>query len=109
MVSLFNCKQVTDSGITALALHCANLRDVNLDYCFQITDIAVAALSLHCRQLEALQLSGCARVSDAGLDVVAAHCGESLRLLSIQFIPNVTNACLVNLTRCCPHLKTLLR
>jgi F-box/leucine-rich repeat protein 2/20 len=109
IVSLFDCKHVTDAGITALALHCIHLRDVNLDYCFQITDISIAALSEHCPQLESLRLSGCARVSDAGLEAIAVHCGESLRFLGIQFNPNISNTGVVNLTRCCPQLKTLLR
>jgi hypothetical protein len=109
IVSLFDCKHVTDAGVTALALHCIHLRDVNLDYCFKITDISIAALSAHCRQLESLRLSGCARVSDAGLDAIASHCGDSLRFLGIQFNSNISNASVVNLTRCCSQLKTLLR
>ena len=51
-ISLLNCIEVTDAGVSALGAGCGQLQSIDLNGCDKVTDAGVSALGLIdiCRQ-----------------------------------------------------------
>ncbi|GLT94302.1 hypothetical protein SLE2022_120490 [Rubroshorea leprosula] len=65
VVSLYRCN-ITDVGLEILANACLALKHVNLSWCLLISDLGLGTLSQRCRQLQAIKISNCSNVSGVG-------------------------------------------
>lgn len=68
--------QVTSASTSALALHCTNLRKVNLEGCVRINGIGVVELAASCK-LRDLNLSVCRNITDDTMQEILSE--SSLR------------------------------
>lgn len=87
------CENVTDCGIYALAKSCSQLTSVNFGRKSKghlVTDHSLAPLFRHNPRLSTVGLAGC-HVSDHSLWELAATCGHSLKRLSLNNCPGITN------------------
>ncbi|XP_078428016.1 EIN3-binding F-box protein 1-like [Wolffia australiana] len=108
-VNLSGCASVTDAAIRALAeLHGRSLRVLSLGDCKRITDDGLAAISESCVRLEDVDLSGCA-VSDAGVAALATSAAgrDSLGVVSLSGCGGVSGRSLLHLGNLCPRLRGL--
>lgn len=64
--SLRNC-QLTDMGVSELAIHCKNLIMIALAGIHELTDHSIVALANNCPYMEEIHLSGCARITKQAL------------------------------------------
>ena len=62
----------TDAGLTAVATHCPNITDINLE-ATDITDAGLTAVATHCPNITTISLSD-TQITDVGLTAVATHC-----------------------------------
>jgi hypothetical protein len=72
-----------DQIVTAIALSCPNLEDLNLNSCSQVTDKSLILLARHCRNLRKLNLNRCDLVSDLTLVELARNC-RKLEIVNIN-------------------------
>ncbi|CAN3356596.1 antagonist of mitotic exit network protein 1 [Diutina catenulata] len=93
VLDLRACELISDAGLYQVARRCRRLHTVNLGRKQKghlITDSSVSVLAQSCRWLRTVGLAGC-HISDRSVWELAAHCSESLRRLSLNNCPNLTN------------------
>ena len=76
VVSLAQCKLITDAAVQSLAKYCVNLRSLDLFCCFKVTDVGLEAVAKGCPQITSLSLGWCSEVTDVGLEAVAKGCAQ---------------------------------
>ncbi|KAG0260410.1 hypothetical protein DFQ27_003526 [Actinomortierella ambigua] len=62
--SLRDCFLITDQGLTQLAQHLPNLRDLDLHSCWNVTDQGFKSLAMFCPQLRSVDFSNCRKLGD---------------------------------------------
>jgi hypothetical protein len=98
--------QMSDRGLTALAEGCRKLQSVTIyDDRNGVTDAAVSALGVHCADLRVLHQSGCAAVTDTGLCILVKGCAR-LSTLSLSG-PMCGDSTMLALSEHAPHLRVL--
>lgn len=103
-IEFVDCPKITDTGFSALASACKDLRLVSISECGQLSGEAFAAIG-HCQGLEVLRLHA-AGVSDSALGKVAQGCAM-LQELSLSDCTAVGNEGLMRVAAGCRRLKRL--
>lgn len=98
---------LTDQAVEALAVHCHDLRDLDLSKGTLITDDSLFALARGCGMLERLNLSGCTNTSEQGLIYLAEHCSNLNNLNLCGCSKAATDQALLALARNCIVLQIL--
>lgn len=101
-LSLFCCFNITDDGLTLVAMQCVRLLSITLYRC-NITDIGLEIVANHCKQLENLNVSYCGNITDQGTNALSRGC-RSLRVLVISFCRGLMGT---GLRGCSPTLEYL--
>ena len=73
-IDIFDCKNITDVGISYLAASCSEMSRINLDNCSLITDIGISNLALSCPLLSRVNLSYCWLITDVGISAIGSSC-----------------------------------
>lgn len=95
--------QLTDTGVIALAKHCAKLTSVNFSLCGMLTDTCVITLAEHCAQLTSVNFSFCDHLTDASVFALAEHCSQLTRV-DFGYGEQITDASVIQLAVRCPFL-----
>ncbi|KAK8930683.1 F-box/LRR-repeat protein 12 [Platanthera zijinensis] len=64
-LSLYCCFNITDDGLTLVAMQCVRLLSITLYRC-NITDIGLEIIANYCKLLENLNVSYCMNITDRG-------------------------------------------
>eukprot|EP00899_Mesostigma_viride_P019589 jgi/Mesvir1/27631/Mv07362-RA.1 len=101
-----NC-QVTDKGVTVVAMYCARLKELRVGESQQVTDASFQKIAERCRLLEQLVIEGTS-VTDVGVSAIARHC-PNLRHLEMDPGPwtGITDASVIAVATHCPRLEYL--
>ena len=75
-INLYNCRKMTDAGVSALARGCPQLTSINLDRCNKMTDAGLSALARGCPQLTSIDLLGCYNITSAGKNALRQGCPQ---------------------------------
>ena len=94
---LGGCIQVTDSGVTNLS-NCKNLIGLSLGECSEIGDFGVSEICKHCRLLQNLILYRCQKVTDDGVKCIADSLLH-LDTLDIRYCFRITDYGLSSIAR----------
>ena len=78
----FNSTQISDEGLTNLALKCPRLKRVDFGNCPKLTDISVICLANKCTKLEDASMENCLLLTDKSLLAFFKSC---LALTSLNF------------------------
>ena len=105
-LTLYNCEQVTDVGITKIAEGCPKIQKLNLYLCDRVTDVGIAKIVEGCPNLLELYLDYCDRVTDVGITKIAEGCSK-LHSLDLEFCSKVTEDGLSKIVEGCTQLKYL--
>ena len=69
-LNIFNCLNITDEGIRALATGCPQLQSLTISSCVNITDEGIRALANGCPQLQSLDgISSSHKITGAGREI----------------------------------------
>lgn len=103
-VSVVQCEDITDLGITYLASKCPNLVDLDVRYC-SVGDGALMALAKHCPILRVLRLTQ-HQCTNKGLSALAAECKE-LEVLDLSSPSTILSNGVLQVVQECRKLEYL--
>ena len=121
MLRLAHCPLLTDEAFTSasrwqpeeeagsraltppLRYNAENLRILDLAHC-NITDESLDGIIAHAPKIQNLNITECRQLTDVALDCIC-RLGESLDVLSMSRVTNVTDAAVVRLARSCTKLR----
>ena len=99
------CEQLTDSGLSAIAHACQQLKVLDFDNCENITDVGLIEVARHCQQMTSLNFDSCENITDIGLIEIARHC-QQMTSLNVSF-SNVTDVGLIEIAKHCQQMTSL--
>ncbi|KAK8930688.1 F-box/LRR-repeat protein 12 [Platanthera zijinensis] len=102
-LSLYCCFNITDDGLTLVAVQCVRLLSITLYRC-NITDIGLEIIANYCKLLENLNVSYCMNITDRGTNSLSRGC-RSLRFLVISFCRSISNDTIAAISKACPFLE----
>lgn len=101
-----SCAGVTDVGVVYVAQNCFKLRSLDVGKCL-VTNNTLSALGIHCPQLKRLSIKGCRNLTDVGIRAVVAQCcllhylnveDCSITLDTYEFIREHCRGCMIEHT-----------
>ena len=101
----FCVPQVSDHGVSHIALNCPKLRYLNVRGCEAVSDRGLELLARSCLRLRSLDVGKC-DITDAGLYALSTYCPQ-LRKLGLKSCDGVTDRGLVLVAYKCPQLRQL--
>ncbi|KOM47214.1 hypothetical protein LR48_Vigan07g091800 [Vigna angularis] len=103
-VDLSNRPDLTDVAAKAIA-EAVNLERLRLGRCKGITDMGIGCIAVKCGRLRHVVLRWCIRVTDFGVGLIAIKCKE-IRSLDLSYMP-ITERCLNHILQL-EHLEDLV-
>lgn len=73
-LTLTNCRNLTDSGLTALVHGSPSLLALDISNDKNITETSINAIAEHCKRLQGLNISGCDSISGESMINLAQNC-----------------------------------
>lgn len=105
--SIYASRKVSDVGVSSICRACSRLKTLKLMDCYEIGDGTILSLAKFCGNLETLNIVGSEDVSADAMKTLATACGSSLKILSMDGCPNVSDY-LVSCILCqCRNLEAL--
>lgn len=89
------CNSLTNSTAAALANSCPYLKHLDMSGCDILTDVGVLDVLQKCRKVREIALRGCDRITNNIMDAIVGPQqlrGARLRLLDLNYCPNITQA-----------------
>ena len=93
----------SQASILPLWHNLENLRILDLAHC-NITDEGIEGIIAHALKIQNLNITGCGQLTDVALDCIC-RLGDSLDVLSMSRVTNITDAAVVKLARSCTKLR----
>ncbi|KAH1061720.1 hypothetical protein AAZX31_02G217400 [Glycine max] len=103
-IDLSNRPDLTDLAAKAIA-EAVNLERLCLGRCKGITDLGIGCVAVRCSRLRHVGLRWCIRVTDFGVGLIAIKCKE-IRSLDLSYLP-ITEKCLHHILQL-EHLEDLV-
>lgn len=127
-LTMINCGLISDDGIGYLAKCSFNLRKLNIDHCIQLTDISLKTISQYCKKITHISTQGCALMTADGWNELTRSCklstlslawtginssatfsiarnlAESLKVLNLNYLGNLSDESIENISRYCPNI-----
>lgn len=105
-LSLSNCTELSDAGLTRLLSYGSNLQKLNLDCCFKVTDYGLSLVASGCPSLMSISLYRCLSVTDKGLETLANAC-LSMRYVNLSYCSQISDKGLTAITQRCRQLQAI--
>ncbi|CAM1502680.1 Fc.00g074560.m01.CDS01 [Cosmosporella sp. VM-42] len=99
-LTLTNCRNLTDSGLTALVENSASLLALDISNDKMITEQSILAIAEHCKRLQGLNISGCDNISNDSMISLAEACKYIKRLKLNECVQLRDNAILAFAEHC---------
>lgn len=103
---LDECTAITDTGLTAIAAGCRNLRALTVRRCIRLTDASLMAVADR-GVLEVLSVNGVHHITSVLMQALARSCKDTLRELDVSFCRDISESALGRLVDQCVHLQKL--
>ncbi|TKY64026.1 F-box/LRR-repeat protein 12 [Spatholobus suberectus] len=105
-LSLSNCRDLNDSGLTRLLSYGSNLQKLNMDCCLKVTDYGLSLVASGCPSLISISLYRCLGITDKGLETLAGAC-LSMKYVNLSYCSQVSDKGLKALTHRWCQLKAI--
>lgn len=105
-LSLSNCSELSDSGLTRLLSYGSNLQKLNLDCCLKVTDYGLSLVASGCPSLMSISLYRCPGITDKGLDTLASAC-LSMKYVNLSYCSQISDNGLKAITHWCRQLQAI--
>ncbi|KAK7395585.1 hypothetical protein VNO78_16147 [Psophocarpus tetragonolobus] len=105
-LSLSNCSELSDSGLTRLLSYGSNLQKLNLSCCLKVTDYGLSLVASGCPSLISISLYRCPSITDKGLETLASGC-LSMKDVNISYCSQISDKGLKAVTHWCHQLHAI--
>ncbi|KAL2336122.1 hypothetical protein Fmac_010568 [Flemingia macrophylla] len=105
-ISLSNCTELNDSGLTRLLSYGSYLQKLNMDCCFNVTDYGLSLVASGCPSLMSISLYRCVSITNKGLETLASAC-SSLKFVNLSYCSQISDKGLKALTHWCRQLQVI--
>ncbi|KAI1125843.1 hypothetical protein F5Y10DRAFT_223926 [Nemania abortiva] len=102
-LTLTNCHNLTDGGLTPLVQSSQHLLALDLSGDNNITETSIFAIADNCRKLQGLNISGCRQVSNDSL-VRLAHSCRFIKRIKLNDCNQVNDTAVLAFTNHCPNI-----
>ncbi|KAF8470535.1 hypothetical protein BDZ91DRAFT_693482 [Kalaharituber pfeilii] len=102
-LTLTNCKDLTDSGLSNLIRNNPGLLALDLSSLCQLTDHTLESIANSCPRLQGLNIAGCHRVTNASLIQLSQNC-KQLKRLKLNDCELITDEAVIAMAQNCPQL-----
>ncbi|KAL4896601.1 hypothetical protein BDV59DRAFT_191160 [Aspergillus ambiguus] len=99
-------RSLTDHTLYTVARNCPRLQGLNITSCAKVTDDSLVVVSQNCRQIKRLKLNGVGQVTDKAIISFAQNCPAILEI-DLHDCKLVTNSSVTCLMATCPNLREL--
>ena len=100
---------MTDEAVTAFALNCPNILEIDLFQCRLVTNQPITDLLIHGQALRELRLANCELISDnAFLSLPDDQVFEHLRILDLTSCVRLTDSAVDRIITAAPRLRNLV-
>ncbi|KAI9368893.1 hypothetical protein BJX61DRAFT_536867 [Aspergillus egyptiacus] len=102
-LTLTNCRQLTDKGVSDLVEGSRHLQALDVSELESLTDHTLFKVAENCPRLQGLNITGCKKVTDESLIVVSEKC-RLLKRLKLNFVSQVTDNAIISFAKNCPAI-----
>lgn len=102
-LTLTNCSQLTDKGISDLVEGNRHLQALDVSDLRHLTDHTLYTVSQNCPRLQGLNITGCSKVTDDSLLVVSQNCRQ-IKRLKLNGVVHVTDRSILSFAENCPAI-----
>lgn len=111
VLNLSFCSKISNYCVKQIALHCADLRELDIQACYMVTNAGVRHLLKHCHFLQALNISGgsvsqTSRLTDECLEDIIKY-GKNLRKLVMVKNYNITADAVFKVIKHCEVIESV--
>lgn len=104
-LSLCGCTELPDSALSLLIEYGLKLKSLHLDCCFDITDHGLSSVAMGCPSLTDLSLYRC-NITDVGLETLSESC-LALKDVNLSYCSRISDDGIRALSRNCHHLRSI--
>ncbi|BDD60728.1 SCF ubiquitin ligase complex subunit [Monascus purpureus] len=102
-LTLTNCSQLTDKGVSDLVESNHHLQALDVSELDSLTDHTIYTISRNCPRLQGLNITGCIKVTDDSLVVVSEKC-RHLKRLKLNGVNQITDRSVLSFAKNCPAI-----
>ncbi|CAG8515503.1 977_t:CDS:1 [Cetraspora pellucida] len=105
--ALEECPDLTDNCVRHLVVSCVNLEELTLNGSYNLTDEATQYIGNYCNRLKILRIGKSPGITDSGISLMLdLGCGSLLEIIELKQ-NNITDNSLRKLADCCDKLKMI--
>ncbi|THC90813.1 hypothetical protein EYZ11_009732 [Aspergillus tanneri] len=102
-LTLTNCSQLTDKGVSDVVEGNRYLQALDVSELRSLTDHTLYAVAQNCPRLQGLNITGCVKVTDDSLTAVSERCRQ-IKRLKLNGVPQVTGRAILAFAQNCPAI-----
>ncbi|KAJ5996729.1 hypothetical protein N7499_006951 [Penicillium canescens] len=102
-LTLTNCSQLTDTGVSDLVDGNRHLQALDVSELRHLTDHTLNTVSRNCPRLQGLNITGCSKMTDDSLFVVSQNCRQ-IKRLKLNGVSNISNRSIQSFAENCPSI-----
>ncbi|KAF9869832.1 putative F-box domain-containing protein [Colletotrichum karsti] len=102
-LTLTNCKNITDQGLTALVEGSSSLLALDISGDENISDVSIRTIAQHCKRLQGLNISGCRMITNESMILLAENC-KYIKRLKLNECSQLQDNAVMAFAQNCPNI-----
>ncbi|OLN96713.1 SCF E3 ubiquitin ligase complex F-box protein grrA [Colletotrichum chlorophyti] len=102
-LTLTNCRNLTDQGLTALVQNSSSLLALDISGAEHISDVSIRTIAEHCKRLQGLNISGCRFITNESMITLAENC-RFIKRLKLNECSQLQDNAILSFAEHCPNI-----
>ncbi|WYZ46769.1 hypothetical protein EsH8_IX_000994 [Colletotrichum jinshuiense] len=102
-LTLTNCRNLTDQGLTALVENSSSLLALDISGDEHISDVSIRTIAEHCKRLQGLNISGCRLITNDSMIKLAENC-RFIKRLKLNECAQLQDNAILSFAENCPNI-----
>ncbi|KAF6807112.1 F-box and leucine-rich repeat protein grr1 [Colletotrichum sojae] len=102
-LTLTNCRNLTDQGLTPLVENSSSLLALDISGDEHISDVTIKAIARHCTRLQGLNISGCRLITNDSMIQLAESC-RFIKRLKLNECSQLQDNAILSFAENCPNI-----
>nr|XP_036575971.1 F-box and leucine-rich repeat protein grr1 [Colletotrichum truncatum]KAF6782627.1 F-box and leucine-rich repeat protein grr1 [Colletotrichum truncatum] len=102
-LTLTNCRNLTDQGLTALVENSSSLLALDISGDEHISDVSIRTIAEHCKRLQGLNISGCRLITNDSMIMLAENC-RFIKRLKLNECAQLQDNAILSFADNCPNI-----